>query len=187
MRKQRPSHLPPALSAAADALPFDDQSVDASMAIFTVHHWLDRAKGLREMRRVTKGPVVIMTFDSAAPTEFWMFDYCPEMKVVEETRYGDIASITQHLPGKHQLVAIPVSLDCTDKFQVALYGRPEEFLNPEVRSAQSAWKFLPTGAEERFAQRLQTDLASGAWDYKYGHLRKQRTINCQLRLLVAWP
>lgn len=184
MRKQRPSHLPPAIHGTADSLPFDDKSIDAAMAVLTLHHWPDRTKGLREIRRVTKGPIVVMTFDSLAPTDFWMFDYCPEMKAVEQKRYGTVASIVDALPGTHQVISIPVPIDCTDRFQVALYARPEEFLNPQVRSAQSAWKFLPEGVEDRFVHLLRCDLESGAWNEKYGHLKAQPFINCQLRLVV---
>lgn len=187
MRKQRPAHLPPAIRGTADSLPFDEKSIDAAMGVLTVHHWPDRAKGLLEIRRVTKGPIVIMTFDSSAPTDFWMFDYCPEMKVVEQMRYGTVASIIEALPGSHEVTPIPVPIDCTDRFQVALYARPEEFLNADVRSSQSAWKFLPQGAEDRFVQSLKSDLESGAWERKYGHLKGQPFINCQLRLVVAWP
>jgi len=187
MRKQRPPQLPPSIKCSADLLPLDDKSIDAAMAILTVHHWPDRAKGLREVRRVTKGPIVIMSFDSSAPTEFWMFDYCPEMKTIEQKRYGDIHSITDHLPGTHKVIPIPVPIDCSDRFQVALYARPHDFLNPEIRSAQSAWKFLPSGAEERFVQKLKADLESGVWEKKYGHLKQQPFINCQLRLIINWP
>jgi SAM-dependent methyltransferase len=185
MRKQRPPYLSPALKGTVDALPLDDKSVDAAMVVLTVHHWTERVKGLQEIRRVTKGPIVIMTFDSSAPTDFWMFDYCPELKAVEEKRYGDLSSITDHMPGKHQVIPIPVPIDCTDKFQVALYARPQEFLNPDVRKSQSAWKFLPSGAEDRFVQKLSSDLDSGAWDRKYGHLKKQPFIDCQLRLIIS--
>lgn len=187
MRNQRPPHLPPAIRATAASIPLDDKSVDAAMAVLTVHHWPDRSKGLKEIRRVTKGPIVIMTFDSSAPTDFWMFDYCPEMKDVEKKRYQDISSITDCLSGLNEIIPIPVPIDCTDKFQVALYARPNDFLNPEIRKSQSAWKFLPPGAEERFVQRLGSDLVSGDWDRKYGHLKKQNFINCQLRLIVARP
>lgn len=187
MRAQRPSHLPPAIRATADTLPFDDKSIDAAMAILTVHHWPDRAIGLREMRRVTKGPIVIMTFDSNAETEFWMFDYLPEMAEVERVRYGSIHSITEPLGGSFESHPIPVPHDCTDRFQVALYARPEEFLNPEVRKSQSAWKFLPPGAENRFVNALSNDLKSGKWDERYGHLRKRPFINCQLRVIVSYP
>src|SRR5262249_10908332 len=69
MRRQRPRHLAPALIGTADAIPFDDAAFDAAMAILTVHHWKDRSKCLREIRRVTRGPIAILTFDPEAPTE----------------------------------------------------------------------------------------------------------------------
>jgi SAM-dependent methyltransferase len=78
MRAQRPKHLAPAIHGIAEQLPLDDQSVDASMAIVTVHQWRDLQKGLSELRRVTRGPIVVMTFD--APR--WIFtgsQYAPEL------------------------------------------------------------------------------------------------------------
>lgn len=50
MRAQRPSHLTPAIAAKAEALPFDDEAVDAALAIATIHHWGDPVAGLREIR-----------------------------------------------------------------------------------------------------------------------------------------
>ena len=42
-----------------------DNSVDAAMAIVTVHHWDDQLEaGLAEMRRVARGPVIIVTYDT---------------------------------------------------------------------------------------------------------------------------
>ena len=35
------------------------------MAILTVHHWdAEQERGVRELRRVARGPVVILTFDA---------------------------------------------------------------------------------------------------------------------------
>ncbi|MEU4620231.1 methyltransferase domain-containing protein [Actinoplanes sp. NPDC023801] len=39
MRAQRPVAAAPAVDAAAEHLPFDDDSFDAAMAMFTVHQW----------------------------------------------------------------------------------------------------------------------------------------------------
>lgn len=61
MRDQRPPHLPAAIDAVAEHLPFGDGFFDAAMSTFSVHQWKDPAAGLRELRRVTKGPVLIMT------------------------------------------------------------------------------------------------------------------------------
>lgn len=185
MRRQRPPTHSPALIATADSIPFDDLSFDAAMAVLTIHHWPKLREGLREVRRVTKGPVVIMTFDPDAETQFWLADYLPEMTVVEKARYPSLNLIEESIGSRCRVVSVPVTLNCNDKFQVALYGRPEEFLKQEVRDSQSAWKFLPDGAESRFVEELGHDLSSGAWDEKYGHLRKQPTINCQLRLVVS--
>ncbi|MEJ0058405.1 MAG: methyltransferase domain-containing protein [Terricaulis sp.] len=52
----------PAIHGVAEALPLDDQSVDAAMATVTVHQWRDLAKGLSELRRVTRGPIVLLVF-----------------------------------------------------------------------------------------------------------------------------
>jgi len=49
--------------AAAERLPFADQSSTAAMAVSTVHHWHDPIAGLREMRRVARR-VVVLTFDA---------------------------------------------------------------------------------------------------------------------------
>lgn len=185
MRAQRPAHLAPALVGTADALPFDDGAFDAAMAMLTVHHWPDPVAGLRELRRVTRGPVLILTFDPDASTEFWMFDYAPEMATVERRRYVSPRIITAALGGTSELRPVPVPRDCVDRFQVALYARPEAFLDPAVRRAQSAWTFLPPGVEDRVVQALADDLASGAWDRRYGALRAKPCIDCQLRLIVA--
>ena len=185
MRRQRsPSHSP-ALIGTADSIPFDDLSFDAAMAVLTIHHWPNLTQGLREVRRVTKGSVVIMTFDPDAETEFWLADYLPEMTVVEKARYPSLHIIEESIGTRCKVVPIPVTLRCNDKFQVALYGRPEEFLKQEVRDAQSAWKFLPDGVEARFEEELRDDIASGVWNEKYGHLRTQPSISCQLRLVVS--
>ena len=187
MRAQRPEHRVPAIRGGADSLPFDDGAFDASMAILTVHHWPDPSRGLRELRRVTKGPVVVMTFDPDADTEFWMFDYAPEMKAVERERYVGLDVVAQALGGKREVRPVPVPADCIDGFQAAFYARPESFLDPEVRRVQSAWKFLPPGVEDRIVDSIASDLKSGAWEKRYGKLRSKPFINCQLRLMIARP
>ena len=187
MRSQRPKHLAPALIATAENIPFDDASFDASMAMLTVHHWPDLERGLGEMRRVTRGPCLVMSFDPDAPTDFWMFDYVPEMRIVEQKRYPKLNRIEAGLGGRCEVVALPVALDCTDRFQVALYGRPEAFLDEAVRRSQSAWNFLGEGVEHRFVAELAADLKAGTWDARYGHFRRQAFITCQLRLVVSHP
>mgnify|MGYP000265307723 CR=1 FL=1 len=186
-RAQRPTHLPPALIGTAQSIPFDDNSFDAAMAILTVHHWPDPAAGLREVRRVTQGAVVIMAFDPAGETEFWLKDYLPEMAALERTRDTDFGLMKRVVGGRCAVIDVPVRRECTDWFQSALYARPEELLKPEVRAAQSMWRFLDEGLVARFVAALSADLESGQWDDRYGHYRTKPSIKTQLRLIVSHP
>src|SRR5262245_9281492 len=51
MIAQRPAGSPPAIQASAEALPFEDASFDAALAVNTIHHWSDLRAGLRELGR----------------------------------------------------------------------------------------------------------------------------------------
>jgi ubiquinone/menaquinone biosynthesis C-methylase UbiE len=87
MRAQRPVEAAPCIDATAESLPFDDDSVDAAMACVTIHHWPERARGLSELRRVARGPVVVFTFDLAELIG-WQRDYFAEAIAIEEPRFG---------------------------------------------------------------------------------------------------
>ena len=188
MRRQRLTlGKVPAIDAKADQLPFDDKTFDASMAMVTIHHWPDIAKGLRELRRVTRNQVLIMTFDPDELDNFWNAEYFPEVIAVEKARYPNIEFITKALGGNCSVIPVPIPIDCKDGFQEAFYGRPEAFLQKEGRLSQSAWGFIPDEKQLEIVQRLEQDLASGAWDKKYGHFRTQPFFTCALRLIVSKP
>jgi len=184
MRAQRPPEAAPALAGRAEDLPFDDGAFDAAMATITVHHWDDHVAGLRELRRVARGPVVVMTFAIHSPWVAWFGDYLPEGAALEGGAFPDPDEILRVLGGG-RVEAVPVPLDCTDGFIPSFYGRPEAFLDPAVRAAQSVWARLPAGAEEQFLARLSADLASGAWDATWGHLRTQPELDGGLRLITS--
>lgn len=187
MRAQRPAERVPALDAMAEALPFDDGAFDAVLASVTVHQWGDRERGLAELRRVARGPVVVLTFDGDALDRLWLAQYAPELIEAERRRYPPISALAAAI-GRHTTVReVPVPIDCVDGFTEAYYARPEAFLDPEVRRAQSAWGFVDAAAEARAVERLGADLESGAWDARHGHLRKQPTFTGALRLLVGTP
>ena len=175
----------PAINAKADSLPFDDRSFDAAMAMVTVHHWPDIEKGISEIRRVTKKRIVIMTFDPDALDDFWNVKYFPQLIEIERARYPSITRLQKALSAKTEVIKIPIPLDCVDGFQETYYGRPEAFLEKEVRMAQSAWGFLSAELEEKYIQNLRNELQSGAWDKKFGHFRTQPNFTGALRLIVA--
>jgi SAM-dependent methyltransferase len=187
MRAKRPVSAVPAIAGTADAIPFDDNSVDACMSVLSVHHWRDLEAGLREMRRVTRGPVVIMTFDPGALRGWWLNDLCPEVLDVEARRYPPLDRLCAGLGGRCKVERVPVARDCTDGFSEAFFARPEAFLNPEVMKAQSAWGFVSEQVKQRFVHELSELLVSGEWDARYGHWRNMPVFEGGVRLIVATP
>jgi SAM-dependent methyltransferase len=187
MRAQRPSGLPLAINGVAEHLPFEDGSFDASMAIVTVHQWSNLEKGLAEMRRVTRGNVVLLVCDPDLMSDYWLNDYIPEVRQVESSRFPSIKRIRNTLGGQVEILAVPVPLDCRDGFNEAYYGRPEMFLNEKARLACSSWSLVPKASIERFEVELSADLASGRWDEKYGHYRSQPFFDGPLRLVIGKP
>ncbi|EIV93085.1 class I SAM-dependent methyltransferase [Frankia sp. QA3] len=187
MRAQRPGGLAPAVRAIAEDLPFDDDSFDAAMALVTVHQWSDARRGLRELRRVSRGPVVVLTFDGDALDLLWLAEYAPELIAAERRRFPGI-DVLSELIGRHvEVEAVPVPIDCVDGFTEAFYARPEKFLDPTARRAQSAWSFVSDTDEDRSVDRLRQDLESGSWDERHGHLRTQNEFVGALRLLTGHP
>ena len=187
MRAQRPAHLPDAIDATAEKLPFADQSFDASMATFTVHQWSDLKAGLSEMRRVSRGPVLVLSCDPNELERSWLFDYAPEMISVEASRYPAMQTVADYLGGTVEILPVPIPLACIDGFGEAYYGRPERMLDPGARLANSAWSFVDPSVGKRFAAELGRDLQDGKWDARYGYLRTQPFFEGSLRLIVARP
>ncbi len=184
MRSQRSPDRVPAIDATAECLPFDDGVFDAAMAMVTLHQWSDAAAGLRELRRVASGPVVILTFDGDALDDFWLADYVPELVEAERHRYQPLDWIADQLGGTTTVTAVPVPIDCHDGFTEAYYARPERFLDENVRRAQSAWGFVDDEVEARAVDRLRADLEDGTWLRKYGHFLERPTLAGSLRLLT---
>lgn len=187
MRAQRPADLPPAIDAVAEALPFPDNSFDAAMASSTVHQWSDLARGLAEMRRVSRGPVVVTVSDPVRLLDFWLAEYFPEPLLVEQTRFPKIERLAALLGPGTRIESIPIPLDCTDGFTEAYYGRPERLLEPGVQGAMSSWTLVDPALVRHFEERLSADLGSGAWDARYGHLRTLPEYDGSLRMLVWEP
>lgn len=184
MRAQRPARLAPAVDAVAEALPFPDAAFDAALASVTVHQWSDLARGISELRRVTRGPIVLMVADPDRLHDFWLSRYAPEALDAEARRFPAIATLSRLLGGEVRVEPVPIPLDCRDGFNEAYYGRPEMLLDPAARRACSSWSFVATDGVARFERALRADLASGAWDARWGALRTTPAYDGSLRLVI---
>lgn len=185
MRGQRPTGLAPAIVATAEDLPLDDDAVDAAMAVLTLQHWDDPVSGLRELARVARERVVVLTYDTAAVDGLWLLrDYVPEILADDRQRFPAVAEIVELLGGAAvEVIRIPA--DCQDGFFHAYQCRPEAYLDSAVRAGQSAWSRLPSGIEERTVNELGRDLESGVWDERYGDWRRLIDYDGGLRLIVS--
>jgi Methyltransferase domain len=185
MRAQRPPHLAPAIDGVAERLPLDDGAVDAAMAIITLQHWPHPVLGLREMRRVARGPVIVLTFDVAVARDWWLLsEYLPEVQADDAARFLAVGEIADTLGGA-AVETVPIPDDCTDGFFHAYFTRPEAYLDRNVRRAQSAWSRLRPGVEQRAVSALRNDPASGAWDKRHGALRDLAEYDAGLRLIIG--
>jgi SAM-dependent methyltransferase len=181
MIRQRPPTAAPVVRASASALPFRDGAFDASLAILTIHHWPDKRTGLQELRRTACRRTVVFTYDPAC-TGFWLTDYFPELQAIDQGMCPPIEDLRNEL-GSVRVFDVPVPHDCTDGFQGAYWRRPRSYLDPSVRSAISSFARLADAGPGLAA--LEADLASGAWERRYGDVLSRDTLDLGYRLVVA--
>ena len=185
MRAQRPAGAAPCVAAAAERLPFENQSFDAAMAFATVHHWLDPIAGLREMRRVARRVVVFThdTSDTGWLRRFWLTrNYLPEVADLLVGR-PSLTELASAIGARTEPVLIP--WDCADGFFEAYWRRPEAYLDERVRRGMSVWARVGQQVEQRAVRSLRDDLVSGQWAERNRDLVALDAAELGLRLLIA--
>jgi SAM-dependent methyltransferase len=188
MAAQRPPGLVPAIRATADALPLRDGAVDAAMAVLTLHHWDDaRERGVRELRRVARGPVVIVTYDAAVSRRMWLMRYLSEVAELDARIFPSTEQLCGWLGGRTRVEVIPIARDTPDWTLGSFWAHPERVLDPAARAATSGFARMPPHVVNRVVRAVEADLASGAWDERHGALRDLDTYDAGMRLIVAEP
>jgi SAM-dependent methyltransferase len=183
MIAQRPRHAAPVLRALAEDLPFADEAFDASMALLSDHHWTDRKRGLRELRRVARRTVVF-TWEPRRLRESWLVrDYFVEF--ADRAGSGMTADELAAALGGAKIIRVPIPHDCRDGFLHAYWRRPEAYLDPQVRAGISVFSALPEAAVAAALRRLEADLASGAWRARNAALLDLEESDLGYRLIVA--
>lgn len=186
MMAQRPVGAAPSVRAVAESLPFPDDAFDAGMAVLTVHHWHDPAGGLRELRRVVRGVIAVLTWDQAVFDSFWMVaDYVPASGRLDR-QLPTPEAIAGGLGGG-RVVPVLVPADCRDGFYAAWWRRPEAYLDPAVRSGISGLARLDDREIAGGIERLRGDLRTGAWHERYQALLDLEEYDAGYRLVIASP
>ena len=186
MAGQRPPELPPAIRASAGALPLRDQSVDGAMAIRTLHHWdREQEAGVRELRRVARGPIVILTYDPEISGQMWlMAEYLPEVAALDRQIFPSVETLSSWLGGATRVETVEIPSDTPDWTLGSFWAHPERVLDAAARNATSGFARMPRDVVERVTDSVRRDLESGAWDRRHGHLRDLPAFDVGLRLIT---
>jgi SAM-dependent methyltransferase len=187
MAAQRSSDLAPAIRASAGDLPLRDRSVDAAMAVLSVHHWDEECeKGVRELRRVARGPVVILTYDATVSGAMWlMADYLPEVADLDLRIFPPPEQLAEWLGGDVRIEKLPIPHDTPDWMLGSFWAHPERVLDANARAATSGFARMPVEVVDRVVSEVSRALDSGVWDERYGRLRNLDALDVGLRLVVA--
>jgi SAM-dependent methyltransferase len=184
MIAQRPPGAARAVQASAEALPFEDASFDAAMAVLTLHHWSDFRAGCAELRRVARDRVVVFSWDPTYVGRMWLGpDYFPQHAREDVEGFPSLADQAAVLDAEAEVVPIP--WDCRDGFMSAFWRRPEAYLDPSVRAGIST---LAKRSDDELAEglaRLRADLQSGAWARRHADLLERDELDLGYRLLVG--
>ena len=182
MINQRGNSSVPVVQASATDLPFPDATFDAALAILTVHHWPDRARGIRELARVAQERVVILTWDPDT-SGFWLVDdYFPGIAEIDRQILPPLGDF-QRVLGPIEVRPLLVPFDCSDGFLGAYWRRPHYYLDPDIRSGMST--FAKIQGLESGLNRLRSDLEDGTWQQRYGYLLEKTVLDLGYRLIIA--
>jgi SAM-dependent methyltransferase len=188
MASQRPRDIAPAIRASAGALPLRDDCVDAAMAVLTVHHWDDeQERGVRELRRVARGPIVIVTYDARVSARMWlMAEYLHEVRDLDLAIFPPPERIAEWLGGTcTEIETIPSARDTEDWNLGSFWAHPERVLDADARQATSGFARMAPSVVDRVVAAVARDLAEGTWDERHGHLRSLDAFDVGLRLVTS--
>jgi SAM-dependent methyltransferase len=185
MINKRPPNAAPAYQGSAELLPLRDNSVDAALAVFTIHHWSDVRRGLRELVRVARERIVILTWDTTYAGSFWLTrDYIPEVDDWTVSHLPSLDEIAAEL-GDFERRSLRIPRDCHDGFLRAFWARPEAYLDDRIRRNISQFNLVDQGSVSRAIEHLDHDLSNGDWDAEYRYLRSQDSEDLGYCILVA--
>ena len=178
------------VDARVEALSLPDNSVDATVVMLAFHHFKDYRQALREIHRITAdGRIVLFTYDPEMISRFWLTQYFPVF--IEDVRSTflpistletEIEALTGHSVGVEPF-ALPH--DLSDSFAAVGWGRPELYLDSNIRNGISSFTKITDSELEQGLSKLRKDIGTGLWDERNGHLRRQPQYDVGYRFLYT--
>ena len=96
-------------------------------------------------------------------------------------------TVAEALGGHVEVATVPGPRRCTDGFGAGVLRAPRAHPRTRRASRDVGLDFVADGVEQRYVDELGADLASGAWDEKWGAFRTLETFDVGLRLVVGTP
>lgn len=191
MRSQALNH--PAIQwidAFAEQIPLPDRSADVAIVMLAFHHFQDYQQALTEIHRVVGGGNIIMfTYDPTIISSFWLTEYFPSFMADVESTFLPIPRLISDIESIFNLAVnvlpFPLPNDLSDSFAAVGWARPELYLDANIRNGISSFAKMTDIEIDRGLASLQDDLATKAWDRKYGHLRQQSEYDAGYRFVYT--
>lgn len=182
MISQRRSGSHKVEQAFAEKLPFGDSSFSHAMTVLSMHHWENRALAFREINRVATEKFVAITWDPKSEP-FWLTrDYFPEIHEMDRRIFPDLDELNEHFADV-AVSPLPIPSDCQDGFFAAFWKRPEAYLSSKVRQSMSPFSKIKNLSDG--LQKLENDLASGAWAKNNQAILSLSSVDVGYRIISA--
>ncbi len=174
----------------AENLPLPNQAAEAAIIILAFHHFQDYRQALREIRRVVgNGQIIMLTYDPAMISSFWLTNYFPALIQDVESTFISIPDLTAeiHSITGNSVKVIPFRLphNLSDSFAAVGWARPELYLDSSIRNSISSFAKIASNEVEQGLLRLQKDLETGRWNQEYGYLRQQKKYDIGYRFIQS--
>ena len=177
------------VTAAAESIPLEDNTVDGAIVMLALHHFQDISAGICEINRITvDGKIAIFAFEQSKIPDFWLTDYFPDFITDTLETFPSTDAIAKQIQQiTHKKVAtIPFLLptDLSDLFAAAGWHQPEIYLEGSVRKGISTFSKIAEDELKKGIDRLAQELDNGTWAQKYGYLKQQDAYDAGYRILV---
>jgi hypothetical protein len=124
---------------------------------------------------------VLFTIDPRRGERCWFEDYFPaiQRRMFDVFRpVEELVSIFTPDPGTQAAVSgFPLPADLSDLNMHAGWNRPEIYLDETIRRGMSGFALASREEGEAGLDRLRTDLATGAWNERYGAQRTRQSCD----------
>lgn len=156
------------IAGRAEHIPFNDQTIDAVIAVLTIHHWSNIIDAFKEISRVLKenGRFVSFTSLPEQMKGYWLNHYFPGMMKASIQNMPSMMKIDEALcaVGLTKITEEKyfVANDLQDHFLYVGKNRPELYLDATIRNGISSFSNLAGKDEiQSGLSLLQQDMKTG--------------------------